>query len=142
VARSHAGHAIRLGETLIVAGIGCRKGATQAEVETAIDDALSQAKQERASLRLIATSDGKANEPGIVAAAEARGVPLVRVTPADLEAAGSRTQSSSPRVKQMFGVPSVAEAAALAAGGLKAKLIVPRIAVGPVTCALADMESP
>jgi cobalt-precorrin 5A hydrolase len=131
-----------MGEVMIVAGVGCRKGASQAEVEAAIDHALAQAKLARETLRLIATSDGKANEPGLVAAAGARGVPLVRVTPADLEAAGSRTQSSSPRVKEMFGVPSVAEAAALAAGGPKAKLILPRIAVGPVTCALADTEAP
>jgi cobalt-precorrin 5A hydrolase len=142
MARRHADYAVRVGETMIVAGIGCRKGASQAEVEAALDSALTQAKQPRESLRLIATSDGKASEPGIVAAAEARGVPLVRVTPAELEAAGSRTQSSSPRVKEMFGVPSVAEAAALAAAGSKAKLILPRIAVGPVTCALADMEAP
>jgi len=127
---------------MIVAGIGCRKGASQADVEAAIDDALTQAKQGREALRLIATSDGKASEPGIVAAAEARGVPLVRVTPADLEAAGSRTQSSSPRVKELFGVPSVAEAAALAAAGPKARLILPRITLGPVTCALADTEGP
>jgi cobalt-precorrin 5A hydrolase len=35
-------------------------------------------------------------------------------------------------------VPSVAEAAALAAGGPGARLIAPRIALGPATCALAD----
>jgi cobalt-precorrin 5A hydrolase len=127
---------------MIVAGIGCRKGASQTEVEAAIDNALAQAKLAREALCLIATSDGKANEPGIVAAAAARGVPLVRVTPTDLEAAGSRTQSSSPRVKELFGVPSVAEAAALAAGGPNAILILPRITVGPVTCALADTEAP
>jgi cobalt-precorrin 5A hydrolase len=127
---------------MIVAGIGCRKGASQGEVEAAIDQALAQVKRGRETLRLIATSDGKANEPGIVAAAMARGVPLVRVAPSELEAAGSRTQSSSPRVKALIGVPSVAEAAALAAGGPKAKLILPRIAVGPVTCALADTEAP
>ncbi len=69
-------------------------------------------------------------------------MPLVRVAPGDLEAAGSRTQSSSPRVKALVGVPSVAEAAALAAAGPKAKLILPRIAVGPVTCALADTAAP
>ncbi len=126
---------------MIVAGIGCRKGATQAEVEAAIDEAFAQAKRGRETLRLIATSDGKANEPGIVAAAEARGVPLLRVSPADLEAAGTRTQSSSPRVKALVGVPSVAEAAALAAGGPKATLILPRVSVGPVTCALADTDA-
>ena len=127
---------------MIVAGIGCRKGASQGEVEAAIVEALAQVKRRRETLRLIATSDGKANEPGIVAAAMARGVPLVRVAPSELEAAGSRTQSSSPRVKALIGVPSVAEAAALAAGGPKAKLILPRIAIGPVTCALADTEAP
>lgn len=127
---------------MIVAGIGCRKGASQAEVEAAIADALAQAKHARESLGLIATSDGKASEPGIIAAAGARGVPLVRVAPADLEAAGSRTQSSSPRVKALVGVPSVAEAAALAAAGPTAKLILPRITVGPVTCALAETEAP
>jgi cobalt-precorrin 5A hydrolase len=127
-----------MGEAMIVAGIGCRKGASQAEVEAAVADALAQAKQAPEALRLIATSDGKAGEPGIVAAAAARGVPLVRVSPADLEAAGSRTQSSSPQVKALVGVPSVAEAAALAAGGPNARLILPRITVGPVTCALAD----
>ena len=67
------------------------------------------------ALSLIATSDGKGGEPGIVAASLARGVPLVLVGPADLEAAGTRTQSSSPRVLALTGVPSVAEAAALAA---------------------------
>jgi cobalt-precorrin 5A hydrolase len=36
-----------------------------------------------------------------------------------------------------MGVPCVAEAAALAAGGPAARLLVPRIAVGPATCALA-----
>ncbi|HZP08016.1 cobalamin biosynthesis protein [Methyloceanibacter sp.] len=126
---------------MIVAGIGCRKGASQAEVEAAIDEAFAQAKRGRETLRLIATSDGKGNEPGIVAAAEARGVPLLRVSPADLEAAGTRTQSFSPRVKALVGVPSVAEAAALAAGGPKATLLLPRIAVGPVTCALADTNA-
>jgi cobalt-precorrin 5A hydrolase len=37
-----------------------------------------------------------------------------------------------------MGVSSVAEAAALAAGGPDARLVVPRIAIGPATCALAD----
>jgi cobalt-precorrin 5A hydrolase len=36
-----------------------------------------------------------------------------------------------------MGVSSVAEAAALSAGGADARLVVPRIAIGPATCALA-----
>ena len=125
---------------MIVAGIGCRKGASADEIDAAIEAALVQAGCSEETLGLIATSDGKGGEAGIVAAAAARGVPLVLVAPGDLEAAGPRTQSSSPRVLALTGVPSVAEAAALAAGGLKARLILPRIVLGPVTCALARSE--
>jgi cobalt-precorrin 5A hydrolase len=129
-----------MGEALIVAGIGCRRGATEKEVEAAIQAALTEVGQAKGTIGLIATSDGKGGEAGIVAAAAARRLRLVLVGPAELEAAGSRTQSSSPLVKALAGVPSVAEAAALAAGGPSAKLILPRISIGPVTCALAETE--
>jgi cobalt-precorrin 5A hydrolase len=130
-----------LGEAMIVAGIGCRKGASADEIEAAIEAALAEAGCSPDMLGLIATSDGKGSEPGIVEAASARGVKLVLVAPADLEAAGPRTQSSSPRVRALAGVPSVAEAAALAAGGPEARLLLPRIVVGPATCALATIEA-
>jgi cobalt-precorrin 5A hydrolase len=41
----------------------------------------------------------------------------------------------------LMGVPSVAEAAALAAAGPSARLLAARIALGPVTCALAQSEN-
>jgi cobalt-precorrin 5A hydrolase len=41
-----------------------------------------------------------------------------------------------------MGVPSVAEAAALAASGAKARLLVSRIVIGPATCALAGPGEP
>jgi cobalt-precorrin 5A hydrolase len=130
-----------VGEAVIVAGIGCRKGASTQEIDAAIEAALAQAGLAPDRLTLIATSDGKGSEPGIIEAAGRRGVALVLVTLGDLHAAEPRTQSSSPRVKALMGVPSVAEAAALAAGGLEAQLILPRIVVGPVTCALARTEA-
>jgi cobalt-precorrin 5A hydrolase len=40
-----------------------------------------------------------------------------------------------------MNVPSVAEASALAAAGPNARLLVERLAVGAVTCALAQSES-
>jgi cobalt-precorrin 5A hydrolase len=55
----------------------------------------------------------------------------------ELEAAGPRTITHSPRVRALTGVPSVAEAAALALAGPAARLIVPRIVLDQVTCALA-----
>ena len=125
---------------MIVAGIGCRRGTTVEEINTAIDAALAQAGLLPDRLGLIATSDGKGSEPGIIQATAARGVRLVQVRPAHLEAAGPRTLSSSPRVKALIGIPSVAEAAALAACGPASRLIVPRIVEGPATCAIASDE--
>jgi len=125
---------------MIVAGIGCRKGVTAQEIDAAIDAALEAASYGADRLSAIATSDGKGSEAGIIEAAAGRGVQLVLVKPGDLEAAGPRTQSSSPRVQALFGIPSVAEAAALAACGAEATLVVPRLVVGAATCAIAALE--
>ena len=122
---------------MIVAGIGCRKGATAEEIDAAIDAALKQARIAPSELDALATSDGKGSEVGIIEAAAGRGVRLVLVRPADLEDAGARAESHSPRVQAMFNVPSVAEAAALAAAGPNSKLVVARISLGPATCAIA-----
>jgi cobalt-precorrin 5A hydrolase len=129
-----------LGEAVIVAGIGCRKGADAAEIEAAIAAALERAGRPLAKVDLLATSTGKRTEKGIAEAAAARGVPLVFVTPADLEIASARGATFSARVLALAGVPSVAEAAALAACGPEARLILPRIVVGRVTCALTSAE--
>lgn len=120
---------------MIVAGIGCRKGASAAAISAAIADALARAGLD--TLDLVAAPESKGGEHGVAAAAAALGVPLVLVAKAALEAAGPRTKTRSERVLALLGIPSVAEAAALAAGGPAARLILPRITVGVATCALA-----
>jgi cobalt-precorrin 5A hydrolase len=126
-----------LDQAMIVAGVGCKAGASAREIEAAIGAALSQAGLESASLSLIATSSAKAHEAGLAAAAKDRGLKVVFVPQVDLEAASSRTLTRSDRVLAATGVPSLSEAAALAAAGPGARLLAPRIAVGPATCALA-----
>jgi cobalt-precorrin 5A hydrolase len=123
---------------MIVAGIGCRKGAAAAEIEAAIAAALARAGFSADALSLLATSAAKAGEPGIAAVASALRLPLVSIPQDRLEAAGTRTMTRSERVLAETGVPSLAEAAALAAGGPAARLLAPRVAVGPATCALAQ----
>jgi cobalt-precorrin 5A hydrolase len=122
-----------MGEAMIVAGVGCRKGAPAADIEAAIMAALARAGLGAAALDLMATSAAKGGEPGIAAAASAIGVRLVLIPQGELEAAGARSATRSERVIALAGVPSVAEAAALAAAGPAAWLIVTRIAVGPAT---------
>jgi cobalt-precorrin 5A hydrolase len=125
-------------QAMIVAGVGCRKGARAAEIEAAIAAALARAGIAVAAVDLIATSAAKGGERGIVDAASALGVPLVLIPQRHLEAASARTVTKSERVIALTGVPSVAETAALAAGGPTARLVAPRVSVGPATCALAS----
>jgi cobalt-precorrin 5A hydrolase len=126
-----------VGEAVIVAGIGCRRGASAADVAAVINAALARAALKPDALDAIATSAAKGGEPGIAAAAASFGLPLVLVPQADLAAADARTTTRSERVLALTGVASVAEAAALAAGGPQARLLAPRIVLGPATCALA-----
>jgi cobalt-precorrin 5A hydrolase len=130
-----------LGEAVIVAGIGCRRGATAEQIGAAIEAALERAGRPVARIDLMATAASKHDEAGIAAAAAARKLPLMLVDKADLEIASARGATGSQRVLALAGVPSVAEAAALAAGGAKARLILPRLVIGPVTVALASDEA-
>jgi len=125
---------------MIVAGVGCRRGASAAAIETVIAAALARAGLTSRRLDVLATAAFKRDEPGIAAAAAAHGVPLILVAQADLERAGGRA-TYSRRVAELMGVGSVAEAAALAAAGPAGRLVVPRIAIGPATCALARSEA-
>jgi cobalt-precorrin 5A hydrolase len=127
---------------MIVAGIGCRRGTPAAAIAAVIDAVLARAGLAKDALGAIATPSAKGGEAGIAAAASTLGVPLILVPPHDLEAAGHRTLTRSERIVALMGVPSVAEAAALAAGGAKARLLVSRIVIGPATCALAGPGEP
>jgi cobalt-precorrin 5A hydrolase len=124
-------------QAMIVAGIGCRKGASEHDVRAAIAAALDRAGLDGNVLVLVATAASKGGEPGISAAAQTLGLPLVLVPQRDLEAQAPRTATRSARVVALMGVPSVAEAAALAAGGPAARLVGAKTSVGPATCALA-----
>ena len=122
---------------MIVAGVGCKRGAPAPDVEAAVRAALARANIDAGALDVIATIVTKRGEAGIQAAAEKLGVSVIVVSDADLQAASDRTETRSERVLALAGVPSVAEAAALAAAGPDARLISPRLVVGAATCALA-----
>jgi cobalt-precorrin 5A hydrolase len=126
-----------LDKAMIVAGVGCRRGASAPDIEAAIRAALDRAGVASDALDCIATTAAKNGEAGIAAAAAKLGVAVVLVPDAELQAAGSRTATRSERVLALTGVPSVAEAAALAAAGPSARLISARLVMGSATCAVA-----
>jgi cobalt-precorrin 5A hydrolase len=137
----HANPAMGLEQAVIVAGIGCRRAISAVQIESALAAALLQNHIDGHRLALIAVPAAKGEESGIVAAAAARGVPLALIAQHALEAADSRTLTHSVRSMDTLNVQSVAEAAALAAAGPHSRLLAPRVAVGPVTCALAEGDS-
>jgi cobalt-precorrin 5A hydrolase len=132
-----AGHPLAGGEAMIVAGIGCRRGATVEAVLDALAAALAQNNVASAQLAGLAVPEEKLSEAGIIAAADKLALPVIGVSPADLARAGAFTLTHSERVRSLKGVPSVAEAAALAAAGAGATLIAARTTTPTVTCALA-----
>jgi len=125
---------------MIVAGVGCRRGTSAPDIEAAIRAALAQAGVASHALGAIATTAAKHDEAGIESAAANFGVRVVLVSEAELKAAGERTETKSERVLALTGVPSIAEAAALAAAGPLARLISRRLVLGAATCALAASE--
>ncbi len=122
---------------MIVAGVGCRRAAPAPDIEAAIRAALARANIAAGALDVIATIAAKRGEAGIQAVAAKLGVSIVVVSDADLKSAAGRSETRSERVLALTGVPSVAEAAALAAAGPASRLISPRLVVGAATCALA-----
>jgi cobalamin biosynthesis protein CbiG len=128
---------MEMDQTMIVAGVGCKRGAAAADIEAAIRAALARAGISAAELKAIATSTAKEAEAGIATAASTFGVGIMPIAEAGLRAAGARVTTRSDRVLALTGVPSLAEAAALAAAGPSSRLIASRLAVGAATCALA-----
>ena len=122
---------------MIAAGIGCKCGASAPDIEAAIQAALVRANITVDSVDVIATIEAKSAEAGIRAAAKKLGVAVVIVRERELALVGDRVETHSERVLALAGVGSVAEAAALAAAGPSARLILRRVATGSATCALA-----
>jgi cobalt-precorrin 5A hydrolase len=119
-------------DAVIVAGFGCRAGASPASLRAALDLALSGGPWAPAAL--AAPADRIAL---LAPLASTLGVPAIPVPDATL--ATIDTPTRSPAVLATRGVGSVAEAAALAACGADPILLTPR-QISPdrmATCAIA-----
>ena len=121
---------------MIVAGIGCRKGATAAPIVQLVRQAVEGYGLSMADLGLITTGEAKRHEPGIVEAASLLGVPLLILDDDRLRAAAAACLTSSAASMEVAGVPSLSEASAIAGAGADGRLLGPRVAGDGVTCAL------
>jgi cobalamin biosynthesis protein CbiG len=115
---------------VIVAGIGCRRGASAEAIVALVRRAEALAGPAQA----LAAPAFKRDEPGLHEAAARLGMTLLLVDDAAMQAAQPLCVTRSAAASRATGFPSVAEAAAIGAGGV---LVLPRLADGGVTCALA-----
>jgi cobalt-precorrin 5A hydrolase len=128
-------------EAMIVAGVGFRRSVAADEIVMLVELALKRAALTHDALAKLGTIEALADLPAFTEAAHRLAVAAIAVGERDLSAAAPRVRMQSARSLAAHGVGSVAEAAALAAAGPGATLVLERIASTSVTCALARPET-
>ena len=126
---------------MMALGIGCRKGTPAAVVLAVIGEALQAHGLKLAHPLVVATGGIKAGEEGIRQAAEKLGAQFVALADEALQRVASLTLTHSDMSLAHTGLPSLSEAAALAAAGPDARLLGPRHVSQGVTCAIALSEN-
>jgi cobalt-precorrin 5A hydrolase len=124
----------------LVAGIGCRRGTTLETIAAWTESVLAAHGLASSSLAALATVTLKVDEPGLLAFAAARKLPLVAFPPA-LLADQPGIETPSERVRSKIGIPAVAEPAALRAAGASRLLVTKQKGPG-LTLALARRPAP
>lgn len=124
------------GEAMLVAGIGCRRGASVADIDEAISAARSAFGCD-APIAVIATEASKSDEDGLQEAARRLGVRVATYPSDALDAMAGSVLTQSAAALEHKGTRSVAEAAALLAAGVNGRLLGPRVATPRATCAFA-----
>ena len=119
----------------VIVGIGCRRGMPAERIVAAVRESLSDAGVALEEVRLLASAEIKADEDGLIAAAEALGVPI-RFIAAEEIRASLRDFSHSDFVAKKVNLPAVAEPAALLAGR-KTRFICRKKTYNGITIALA-----
>ena len=119
----------------VIVGIGCRHGTPAGRIVEAVREALADAGIAMEEVRVLASAKIKADEAGLLAAAETLGVPI-RFIAAEEIWASLRDFSHSDFVAKKVTLPAVAEPAALLAGR-RTRFICRRKAYNGITIALA-----
>src|SRR5258708_20790089 len=110
-------------KTMIVAGIGCKRGTLAEDIVSLSLTVLATFGIAGENVDAIATEASKADECGIANAARLLSVRLIRCSIADLDRAADKVVTHSSRVQALKGVPSIAEASALVAAGNNSRLL-------------------
>jgi cobalamin biosynthesis protein CbiG len=120
-----------------VLGLGCERGTPDGEVTALAVEALRAAGISGTELAAVASIDSRRQEPAILAVAAHFSAPAVFFDAARLEEETPRLRNPSAIVFARVGCHGVAEAAALAALGMDAELVLGKIKSQHATAAVA-----
>lgn len=98
----------------VVAGIGCRRDCTLADLLTLLEQVLSASSLTFANLTALASSTHKRDEPGLLQLAEHLDLPLTFLPSEQLAGYHARLSRPSALAQEITGSAGVAEASALA----------------------------
>ena len=122
---------------VLALGVGGERGVDAAEVSDLVRDTLAVHGVSPRAIACVASIDVKADEAAFHALADSLSVPARFFDAATLSREENRLTQPSEIVRRAVGVAGVAEAAALAAAGPAARLIVTKTKSARATCAVA-----
>jgi cobalt-precorrin 5A hydrolase len=128
-------------ETLkpLVIGIGCRRGVSTEQINSAIECALARVERSLSDVREIATLDLKQDEPGLNEWCQRSGIPL-RVIAREIVQHRPWVTARSAWVRENVGVEGVCEPCALLAT-FRGRLLLPKTGHDGVAVAIVE-ETP
>jgi cobalt-precorrin 5A hydrolase len=112
-------------KTQLVIGLGFRDQASAQSIREVLASVAAKAAMPDVATELAVVED-KVTHPGLLVAAQATRLSIKSITAETLRAADARVTTRSELVLRQRGVGSVCEAAALAAAGAGARLVVTR----------------
>ncbi len=127
---------------VLALGVGAERGVAAEEVIALVERTLADAGLAAAAIACVASHVMKEDEAALDTLAGYLGVPARFFTAETLAAEEPRLSERSELVRKITGAPAVAEAAALAAAGEEASLVVTKRKSDRATCAIARSPRP
>ena len=123
-------------------GVGCERGTPPEELSGLVTATLAAHNLSTAAVAGVFSLDLKADEPAVAALGRALDVPVRFFSTDRLRAESPRLQNPSEIVLREVGIAGVAEAAALAAAGPQATLVIAKTRSPRATLAVARSPAP
>ena len=130
-------HTIILKPRKIVFGIGCRRGKSESEIRSAVDEVLADLNMHISRIDMFSSAEIKKDEQGILDLSDDLNIPVNFVDLDKLKLFKSDIIQESEFVKSKFGIAGVCEPSALITAGYDSELIYKKTAFDGVTVSVA-----